>query len=195
MPLETSWMIKSRRSVNLLRKLLRDVDLFASLGWIARLMYHTLEVCSSTAWFCNHVVGRLRKTLIQCSYESSLRTMNPAPIERPNVETPSLPHCMKRAAANAPKSAKELPILMLAEEAPVADADESEEVWLPWKPALESVAVAVVVMAVVEAVNVAMLMVVFLGRAVPVPALMLPIVPTVPIGAMAVVLMVVLGRC
>jgi len=99
---------------------------------------------------------------------------------------------MKSVAAIAPNSAIELPRLMLAEDSPVEEADEPEEVWLPWKPAPESVAVAVlVVMSVVELVKVAMLMVVFLGRAVLVPALIVPTVPPVPMGITAVVVMVV----
>jgi len=98
---------------------------------------------------------------------------------------------MNSAAAITPKRAIELPRLMFAEDSPVADADEPEEVWLPWKPAPESEAVAVVVMPVMELVRVAMLIVVFLGRAVPVPALMLPTVPTVPMGTTAVVVIVV----
>lgn len=101
-------------------------------------------------------------------------------------------YCMKTAAAIAPKSAMELPTLMLAEDSSVGDEEELPEVWLPWKLAPDSVADMVEVTLVVEgAVRVAELMVVFLGSAVLLPALMVPMVPAVPTGATAVVVVMV----
>lgn len=117
------------------------------------------------------------------------------PKRRPFSHTSKL-YCMNTAAAMAPKSATELP-RCISEAALLAVELGEEPVEEPWKPAPEvpEVVAEPVPVEEADAVRVAMDMVVLRGRALPVPALMLPAVPTGMTGTTGAGVVVLLIIC